>query len=57
MDPKSRCSRPATAATTTAADSRTTIDTSKLPEQLKELRLPTFREVHLAVAEQAAREG
>jgi len=33
-----------------------TIDTSKLPDQLKELRLPTFRENHLATAEQAARE-
>ena len=33
-----------------------TIDTSKLPDQLKELRLPTFRENHTPTAEQAARE-
>ena len=32
------------------------IDTSKLPDQLKELRLPTFRENHTPTAEQAARE-
>ena len=37
-------------------DSTPTIDTSKLPDQLKELRLPTFRESHLSTAEQAARE-
>jgi len=36
--------------------SQPTIDTSKLPDQLKELRLPTFRELHPTVAEQAARE-
>ena len=39
-----------------AADSPPTIDTSKLPDQLKELRLPTFRETHLSTAEQAARQ-
>jgi DNA replication protein DnaC len=33
-----------------------TIDTSKLPEQLKSLRLPTFRENYLATSDQAARE-
>jgi DNA replication protein DnaC len=37
--------------------SKPTIDISKLSEQLKELRLPMFREQHPAVAEQAAREG
>ena len=42
--------------TTTMANLRPTIDTSKLPDQLKELRLPTFRETHLSTAEQAARE-
>ena len=42
--------------TKTRADLRPTIDTSKLPDQLKELRLPTFRETHLSTAEQAARE-
>ena len=42
--------------TRTTADSPPTIDTSKLPEQLKELRLPTFRENHPAAAEQAARD-
>jgi DNA replication protein DnaC len=42
--------------TRTMADSPPTIDTSKLPEQLKELRLPTFRENHPAAAEQAARD-
>jgi DNA replication protein DnaC len=40
----------------TILDSPPTIDTSKLPEQLKELRLPTFRENHPAAAEQAARD-
>ena len=42
--------------TTKTADLPPTINTSKLPDQLKELRLPTFRETHLATAEQAARE-
>jgi len=46
----------ATRATKAPADSKPTIDTSKLSDQLKELRLPTFREVHTAVGEQAARE-
>ena len=32
------------------------LDTSKLPDQLKELRLPTFRENHPQAADQAARE-
>jgi DNA replication protein DnaC len=57
MSKKPRCSQPSTATAKSAADWRTTIDTSKLSEQLKELRLPTFREVHPTVAEQAAREG
>jgi DNA replication protein DnaC len=57
MPKKPKCSDPATAATKTVADSRTTIDTSTLSQQLKELRLPTFREVHRTLAEQAAREG
>jgi len=43
--------------TTTKADLRPTIDTSKLPDQLKELRLPTFRETYPSTAEQAAREN
>ena len=34
-----------------------TIDMSKLSGQLKELRLPMFREQHPMIAEQAAREG
>jgi DNA replication protein DnaC len=38
-------------------NSQPTIDTSKLPDQLKELRLPTFRENHTTLAEQAAREN
>ena len=42
--------------TQTAATSPPTIDTSKLPQQLKELRLPTFRESHQLTAEQAARD-
>ena len=42
--------------TKTKPDSPSTIDTSKLPDQLKELRLPTFRENRQATAEQAARE-
>ena len=42
--------------TKTAATSPPTIDTSKLPRQLKELRLPTFRESHQLTAEQAARD-
>jgi len=33
-----------------------TIDTSKLSDQLKQLRLPTFRESHLPMADQAARD-
>jgi DNA replication protein DnaC len=37
--------------------SKPTIDTSKLSDQLKGLRLPTFREQYPMVAEQAAREG
>ena len=39
-----------------ADNSKPTIDTSKLPERLKSLRLPTLRETYLALAEQAARE-
>jgi len=42
--------------TKTIKDLPPTIDTSKLLDQLKELRLPTFRENHLPTAEQAARE-
>ena len=42
--------------TKTAATSPPTIDTSKLPRQLKELRIPTFRESHQLTAEQAARD-
>lgn len=34
-----------------------TMDTSKLSDQLKALRLPTFRENYLSTAEQAAREA
>lgn len=37
--------------------SKPTIDMSKLSDQLKELRLPMFREQHPMIAEQAAREG
>ncbi len=37
-------------------DLKFTIDTSKLPVQLKELKLPTLRENHLLTAELAARE-
>ena len=37
--------------------SKPTIDTSQLSDQLKELRLPTFRELHPVTAEQAAREN
>jgi DNA replication protein DnaC len=39
-----------------AANSPSTIDTSKLPDQLKALRLPSFRESYLAMADQAARD-
>jgi len=39
-----------------AANSPPTIDTAQLPERLKALRLPTFREHYLATADQAARE-
>ena len=42
--------------TKTTTDLPPTIDTSRLPEQLKELRLPAFRENHLTTAEQAARD-
>ncbi len=41
---------------TTATISPPTIDTLKLSDQLKELRLPTFRENHLPMADQAARD-
>lgn len=44
------------AAKKTAATSPPTIDTLKLSDQLKELRLPTFRENHLSMADQAARD-
>lgn len=37
-------------------NSKPTIDTPKLSDQLKQLRLPTFREQYPMVAEQAARE-
>jgi len=47
--------RPRTTKTATK-HSPPTIDTSKLPDQLKELRLPTFRESHQSLAEQAARD-
>jgi DNA replication protein DnaC len=40
----------------TPPNSPPTSDTSKLPEQLKELRLPMFRELHQTMADQAARE-
>ena len=43
-------------AASSRCSSQPTIDTSKLSDQLKELRLPTFRELHPSVAEQAARE-
>lgn len=56
MNKKPSCSTPVTTAAKTASDSRSTIDTSRLSEQLKELKLPTFREIHGTVAEQAARE-
>jgi len=50
-------SRPASKkAASSTSSSKPTIDTSQLPDQLKELRLPTFRELHPATAEQAARE-
>lgn len=39
-----------------ATDSTTTIDMSKLLDQLKALRLPTFRENQQSLAEQAARD-
>jgi DNA replication protein DnaC len=42
--------------TKTNSSSPPTIDTSKLPDQLKDLRLPTFRELHVTLADQAARE-
>lgn len=43
-------------ASRTKSSSPPTIDTSKLPDQLKDLRLPTFRELHVTLADQAARE-
>lgn len=52
-------SKPKTVPTKTAkqkTDLLPTIDTSNLPEQLKSLRLPTFRENYLATSDQAARE-
>jgi DNA replication protein DnaC len=61
--PAARATKPTskTPASKKAASSRRsskpTIDTSKLSDQLKELRLPTFREQHPAVADHAAREA
>ena len=55
MSKKSTATTGTRRTTKTTVDSPPTIDTSKLPEQLKELRLPTFRENHPAAAEQAAR--
>ena len=43
-------------AVSSTSSSKRTIDTSQLSDQLKELRLPTFRELHPTTAEQAARE-
>ena len=40
----------------TKPDSSTTTLISELPQQLKDLRLPTIREMHTQVAEQAARD-
>ncbi len=51
---KTRASRKAASS---RRSSKPTIDTSKLSDQLKELRLPTFREQYPTAAEQAAREG
>ena len=56
MSKKATATRRQRRTTRTTADSPPTIDTSKLPEQLKELRLPTFRENHPVAAEQAARD-
>ena len=57
MMPKKPATSPRKRRTTrTTANSPPTIDTSKLPDQLKELRLPTLRETHSSTAEQAARE-
>jgi DNA replication protein DnaC len=39
------------------ADSAVTTNTSDLPQQLKDLRLPTIRELHCQTAEQAARDN
>ena len=56
MKKKPTPSNKATRSVKTVTNSKPTIDTSKLSDQLKELRLPTFREIHTTVAEQAARE-
>ena len=45
------------AKTTRARRSLPAIDTTRLADQLKELRLPTFREQYPMAAEQAAREN
>ena len=50
-----RSTRP-TQTTKASTDSLPTIDTSKLQDQLKALRLPTFRENQQSIAEQAARD-
>ena len=60
--PEARATKPTTKtpaskkAASSRRSSKPTIDTSKLSDQLKELRLPTFRELHPLVAEHAARE-
>jgi DNA replication protein DnaC len=56
MKKKPVSSTKATSTMKAETNSKPTIDTSKLSDQLKELRLPMFREVHSTVADQAARE-
>jgi len=60
MMPKKRTTTSRTSTTKATATTQalpTTTDTLKLAEQLKGLRLPTFRENHLTMADQAARNG
>lgn len=55
MSPQSAASPPS-ATSPIATNSLPAIDTARLEEQLKELRLPTIREHHQQVADHAARE-
>lgn len=55
--PSRKTTKTQTTKTAPPPEASPAIDTSRLSDQLKELRLPTFRELYPRVAEQAAREN